>query len=64
VLNAHGVVEDPESGYTSDDCAVHIRTEFSTFRWLFEPMLAMAGFEIVDSEFPGSVFGTYTCIRA
>jgi hypothetical protein len=38
-----------------------IATEFSTFRWLFEPILAAAGFEILSAEFRGSVYGTYTC---
>ena len=30
---------DPADGYTGEDYAEHIRTEFSTFRWLLEPML-------------------------
>jgi hypothetical protein len=46
---------------TAADLAEHIRTEFSTFRWLFEPILAAAGFEILSAEFRGSVYGTYTC---
>jgi hypothetical protein len=54
-------VDDPASGYTAADLAEHIRTEFSTFRWLFEPILAAAGFEILSAEFRGSVYGTYTC---
>jgi hypothetical protein len=33
----------------------------TTFRWLFEPILAAAGFEILSAEFRGSVCGTYTC---
>ena len=44
---------DPADGYTSEDYAEHIRTEFSTFRWLLEPMLAAAGFEILTVEFEG-----------
>jgi ubiquinone/menaquinone biosynthesis C-methylase UbiE len=56
--------EDPSVGYTRDDFSQHLRTEFSTFRWLFEPMLAAAGFVIVTAEFGGQVYGTYTCIRA
>ena len=28
---------DPADGYTGEDYAEHIRTEFSTFRWLLEP---------------------------
>jgi len=56
--------EDPSLGYTRDDFAEHLRTEFSTFRWLFEPMLAAAGFAIVTAGFDGPVYGTYTCVRA
>ena len=53
--------DDPARGYTRADLAEHIRTEYSTFRWLLEPMLAAAGFEIVTADFSGSVYGTYTC---
>jgi ubiquinone/menaquinone biosynthesis C-methylase UbiE len=53
--------EDPARGYTSADFAEHIRTEYSTFRWLLEPMLAATGFEIVTADFSGSVYGAYTC---
>ena len=56
--------EDPSLGYTRDDFAEHLRTEFSTFRWLFEPMLAAAGFTIVTASFDGQVYGTCTCVRA
>lgn len=59
---AHAV-DDPALGYTRTDLAEHIRTEFSTFRWLFEPMVAAAGFEIAAAEFDGSVYGAYTCIK-
>jgi hypothetical protein len=54
-------VDDPARGYTRADFATHIRTEHSTFRWLLEPMLAVAGFEIVTADFSGSVYGAYTC---
>ena len=54
---------DPADGYTSGDYAEHIRTEYSTFRWLLEPMLAASGFEIADVEFAGRLYGTYTCVR-
>jgi ubiquinone/menaquinone biosynthesis C-methylase UbiE len=56
-------VDDPALGYTRADLAEHIRTEHSTFRWLLEPMLAVAGFEIVTADFDGSVYGAYTCRR-
>ncbi len=55
---------DPAKGYTADDYAEHIRTEFSTFRWLLEPMLAQAGFEIVTAEFEGRLYGAYTCVKS
>jgi ubiquinone/menaquinone biosynthesis C-methylase UbiE len=56
--------EHPSLGYTCDDFAQHLRTEFSTFRWLFEPMLAAAGFNIMSADFDGQIYGTYTCGRA
>jgi ubiquinone/menaquinone biosynthesis C-methylase UbiE len=55
---------DPAEGYTGEDYAEHIRTEFSTFRWLLEPMLAAAGFEIVTAEFDRRLYGAYTCVKA
>jgi ubiquinone/menaquinone biosynthesis C-methylase UbiE len=54
---------DPVRGYTREDYVEHIRAEHSTYRWLFEPMLAATGFEIVDVSYQGAVFGTYTCVR-
>jgi ubiquinone/menaquinone biosynthesis C-methylase UbiE len=58
-----GAATDPSRGYTREDFAEHVRSEYSTYRWLFEPMLAAAGFEIVESAFRRSVYGTYTCVR-
>jgi SAM-dependent methyltransferase len=55
--------DDPARGYTRDDFAEHLRTEFSTFRWLLEPMLAAAGFRVVTAEFDGRIYGAYTCIK-
>jgi ubiquinone/menaquinone biosynthesis C-methylase UbiE len=56
-----GAADDPARGYTSADFAEHVRTEYSTFRWLLEPMLAVAGFEVVTAEFSGSLYGASTC---
>lgn len=58
-----GAATDPSRGYTRADYAEHIRTEHSTFRWLLEPMLTTAGFEIVSVSFRGSVYGAYTCLK-
>ena len=57
-------VGDPALGYTRGDFAEHLRTEFSTFRWLLEPMLTAAGLNIVTADFDGEVYGAYTCVKA
>jgi ubiquinone/menaquinone biosynthesis C-methylase UbiE len=59
----NGAARNPADGYTREDYAEHLRTEFSTFRWLLEPMLDAAGFDIVATEFDRSVYGAYTCLR-
>jgi ubiquinone/menaquinone biosynthesis C-methylase UbiE len=58
-----GAVDDPAHGYTRDDLAEHIRTENSTYRWLFEPMLSVAGFDIIDCDYRRKVYGSYTCVK-
>ncbi len=58
-----GAVDDPARGYTRDDLAEHLRSEFSTYRWLLEPMLVAAGFEIVDATFDRGVYGQLTCVK-
>lgn len=58
-----GAADDPAAGYTAEDYATHIRTEHSTFRWLFEPMLITTGFKIVTAEYHGACYGTYTCLK-
>jgi ubiquinone/menaquinone biosynthesis C-methylase UbiE len=55
---------DPADGYTAADYAEHIRTEFSTYRWLLEPMLAATGFEVVSVDFGGRLYGAYTCVKS
>jgi ubiquinone/menaquinone biosynthesis C-methylase UbiE len=55
--------EDPARGYTREDFAEHLQTEFSTFRWLLEPMLAAAGFSIVTTDFERLVYGAYLCVK-
>ncbi|MFC7381655.1 class I SAM-dependent methyltransferase [Sphaerisporangium rhizosphaerae] len=59
-----GAVSDPAEGYTAQEYAEHVRTEFSTFRWLLEPMIAAVGLRIVDSRFQAGAYGAYTCIKA
>jgi SAM-dependent methyltransferase len=54
---------DPSAGYTAADYAEHIRTEYSTFRWLLEPMLAATGFEITEVRYERRLYGAYTCVK-
>jgi SAM-dependent methyltransferase len=56
-----GGVDDPARGWTPDELAEHVRIEFSTYRWLFEPMLERVGFEILDVEYVRRAYGAYTC---
>ena len=58
-----GAAEDPALGYTADDYAEHIRTEHSTYRWLFEPMLDAAGFDILAVDYERRLYGAYTCVK-
>jgi len=58
-----GAADDPASGYTAADLAGHVRSEHSTFTWLLEPMLEVAGFAIVDRTVHRGVYAAYTCIR-
>ena len=55
---------DPADGYTGGDYAEHIRTEYSTYRWLLEPMLGKVGFEIIDVSYERRLYGAYTCVRS
>jgi SAM-dependent methyltransferase len=58
-----GAVADPRHGYTRDEFIAHVRTEHSTYRWLFEPMLDQVGLSIVDVDYRKSVYAAYTCVR-
>jgi SAM-dependent methyltransferase len=58
-----GATTDPAAGWTATELGEHLRTEFSTFSWLFEPMLEHCGFEILDRRSDRDLYGTYTCRR-
>lgn len=55
---------DPKDGYTAEDYATHIRTEYSTFRFILEDMLRATGFDLVNVEFERRLYGAYTCVRS
>jgi ubiquinone/menaquinone biosynthesis C-methylase UbiE len=58
-----GAVSDPAAGWTVDELAQHVRTEFSTYSWLLDSMLDRSGFDILERSFRRSAYGTYTCRR-
>ena len=58
-----GAIDDPSRGDTADDLAEHVRTEHSTFTWLFEPLLAHAGFTILERAMVRRAYGADTCRR-
>jgi Methyltransferase domain len=58
-----GAVSDPAAGWTAQELAEHVRTEFSTYSWLLDSMLDRTGFDILERTFRRSAYGTYTCRR-
>lgn len=54
----------PDVGWTHAELETHVRDEHSTFTWLLEPMLAQAGFEIVEAAYAAiGAYAEYTCVR-
>jgi ubiquinone/menaquinone biosynthesis C-methylase UbiE len=58
-----GAVDDSAKGWTAAELAEHVRIEFSTYSWVFEPMLERTGFEIFERGYARGAYGTYTCRR-
>ncbi len=56
-----GAVDDPRRGWTAAELAEHVRTEHSTFRWLFETMLQHTGFELLDVAYHRHAYAAYNC---
>lgn len=56
---------EPGTGWTRAELETHIRSEYSTFTWLFEPMLERAGLTIQEREFSNSgIYAAYTATKA
>jgi len=45
--------DSDETEWTRAEFEEHVRDEHSTFTWLLEPMLARAGFEVLEREYSG-----------
>lgn len=58
-----GAVDDPRVGYTREEFITHVRTEHSTYRWLFERMLDHAGLDVVGVNYRQRIYATYDCVR-
>ncbi len=58
-----GAVDDSARGWTRAELAEHVRIEFSTYSWIFEPMLERTGFAILEKDYRRNAYGTYTCRR-
>ena len=58
-----GAVDDPAKGWTADELAEHVRLEYSTYSWLFEPMLERTGFDILERDYVRGAYGAFTCRR-
>ena len=59
-----GARERPEDGWTRAELETHVRTEYSTFSWLLEPLLEHAGFEIRTATYrPARTYAAYTCVK-
>jgi SAM-dependent methyltransferase len=59
-----GAANSPEEGWTRDELETHLRQEYSTFTWLLEPMLRLAGFQIRQTEFsPSGIYAAYFCAK-
>ena len=60
-----GAAERPEVGWTCAELEEHLRTEFSTFSWLLEPMLERVGFAIRHvNERANPIYAAYVCVKA
>ncbi len=59
-----GASATSEVGWTRAELEEHVRTEYSPFSWVLEPMLERCGFEIRAAEYaPSQTYAAYTCVR-
>ena len=59
-----GAAARPEEGWTRAELEEHLRTEYSTFSWLLEPMLERAGFAMRRAEHsPNRIYAAYVCVK-
>lgn len=55
----------PDDGYTRTELERHLRSEYSTFIWVLEPMFERCGFSIREAHYnEAGTFADYLCERA
>jgi ubiquinone/menaquinone biosynthesis C-methylase UbiE len=52
---------DPSAGWTADELAAHVRSEFGTYMWILDAMLERTGFQIIDRRVTNALYAAYTC---
>ena len=58
-----GATTDASRGWTAAELAEHVRDEHGTYRWLLEPLIEHAGFDILDTVIDRGLYAAYTCRR-
>lgn len=58
-----GAIDDPAKGWTREELETHLRTEFSPFSWVLEPMIERCGFRIDNIVRQGVIYAAYTCVK-
>jgi len=60
-----GASATSEVGWTRAELEEHVRTEYSAYSWVLEPMLERCGFEIRAAVYaPQQTYAAYTCVRS
>jgi SAM-dependent methyltransferase len=59
-----GAVVPPTPGYTAEDLALHVRTEYSTYRFCLEALLTHTGFTVRETSFRRRAYARYLCERS
>lgn len=59
-----GAPDRAEDGWTRTELELHLRTEYSTYTWVLEPMLERCGFSIREAHYNDTgTFANYLCER-
>ena len=57
--------ERAEDVWTRSELEAHLRTEYSTFTWVLEPMIERCGFSIREAHYSqAGTFADYLCVRS